>query len=281
MSGRREALGESHQAQRLAIALGLRHAVVAPHALLGVAALLVADEHDRRARRAARGRRRWRGRRAYMRSPCSSWKSVKIEPDVVERVGPLRMARELRDLPGRQIREDAAASAARSWPAAARSLRWMLSSESSRGTCFSSSIFASSSAIGCSKSRKFTAIGPRAYRHRRYKCAQVTSAPREPRQRQAAGCRAPRSRPRPSSGRPRSLDRALGVGRTVHSAPRASVPRRLGADGTARRPGSAPPRCCAQRLPAACASRRAVAAAGGPAEHDAARFLLAQPSRVG
>src|SRR6185295_14877632 len=31
------------------------------------------------------------------------------------------------------------------------------------GTCFSSSILASSSAIGCSKSRKFTAIGAREY----------------------------------------------------------------------------------------------------------------------
>src|SRR5262249_27843425 len=35
---------------------------------------------------------------------------------------------------------------------------WMLTAEP-EGTCFSSSIFASSSAIGCSKSRKFTAMG--------------------------------------------------------------------------------------------------------------------------
>ena len=38
-----ELLGELHQAQRLAIALGARHAEVAQRALLGVAALLVAD----------------------------------------------------------------------------------------------------------------------------------------------------------------------------------------------------------------------------------------------
>src|SRR5690349_24521807 len=40
---------------------------------------------------------------------------------------------------------------------------WMLTAEP-EGTCFSSSILASSSAIGCSKSRKFTAIGAREYR---------------------------------------------------------------------------------------------------------------------
>src|SRR5688572_30885743 len=40
---------------------------------------------------------------------------------------------------------------------------WMLTAEP-EGTCFSSSILASSSAIGCSKSRKFTAIGARGYR---------------------------------------------------------------------------------------------------------------------
>src|SRR5687768_18498065 len=39
---------------------------------------------------------------------------------------------------------------------------WMLTAEP-EGTCFSSSILASSSAIGCSKSRKFTAIGARGY----------------------------------------------------------------------------------------------------------------------
>jgi hypothetical protein len=45
MSGRRNRSGEPHETQRLAITLGLRHAVVAAHALLGVATLLVADEH--------------------------------------------------------------------------------------------------------------------------------------------------------------------------------------------------------------------------------------------
>src|SRR6185312_13209325 len=41
-----EALRETHQAQRLAISLGLRHPVVATHPLLRVAALLVSDHHD-------------------------------------------------------------------------------------------------------------------------------------------------------------------------------------------------------------------------------------------
>ena len=51
-----EARGQLHQAQRLAVALGVRHAEVALEVLLGVAALLVADHHDRRARRAAPSR---------------------------------------------------------------------------------------------------------------------------------------------------------------------------------------------------------------------------------
>ena len=42
-----ELLGELHQPQRLAIALGPRHAEVAVDLLLGVAALLVADHHAR------------------------------------------------------------------------------------------------------------------------------------------------------------------------------------------------------------------------------------------
>ena len=42
-----ELLGQLHQAQRLAVALGPRHAEVARRALLGVAALLVAEHHAR------------------------------------------------------------------------------------------------------------------------------------------------------------------------------------------------------------------------------------------
>src|SRR3546814_16718695 len=40
-----EALGHLHQPQRLAVALRARHAEVAAHLGLGVAALLVADDH--------------------------------------------------------------------------------------------------------------------------------------------------------------------------------------------------------------------------------------------
>ena len=71
---------------------------------------------------------------------------------VVERVRPLRMARELRDLPGREVREDALVSC--SALACRRVISsWMFTSESEARAC-SSSILASSSAIGCSKSRK-------------------------------------------------------------------------------------------------------------------------------
>src|SRR5690606_36698900 len=44
-----ELFGQPHEALRLAIAFRLRHAVIAAHALLGVAPLLVPDEHDRAA----------------------------------------------------------------------------------------------------------------------------------------------------------------------------------------------------------------------------------------
>ena len=47
MTGRVELLGELHQPERLAVALGVRHAEVALQVLLGVAALLVADHHHR------------------------------------------------------------------------------------------------------------------------------------------------------------------------------------------------------------------------------------------
>ena len=101
-----EALGEPHEAQRLAIALGLRHAVVAAHALLRVAALLVADEHHRRVVE-ARGSADDREVVAKHAIAVQLVEVLEDEPGVVERVGTLRMTRELRDLPGREIREDA------------------------------------------------------------------------------------------------------------------------------------------------------------------------------
>src|SRR5437868_3916005 len=48
-----EALGELHQAARLAIALGPRHAEIVPHTRIGVGAFLVADDHDAAATEAA------------------------------------------------------------------------------------------------------------------------------------------------------------------------------------------------------------------------------------
>ena len=94
-----ETLGHLHEAQRLAIALGLRHAVVAAHPLLGVAALLVADQHHGspvEARRSADD-----GEVVRVHAIAVQLLEVaEDEPDVIERVRPLRVARELRDLPG-------------------------------------------------------------------------------------------------------------------------------------------------------------------------------------
>ncbi len=47
--GAAELLSESHEPQRLAVSLGMGHAEVAAQVLLHVAALLVADDHDRAA----------------------------------------------------------------------------------------------------------------------------------------------------------------------------------------------------------------------------------------
>ena len=76
-----ELLGQLHQPQRLAVALGVRHAEVARDLLLRVAALLVADDHDARAPRTGRGR---------PRSPASSPKqavAVQLDEVVEEQAG--------------------------------------------------------------------------------------------------------------------------------------------------------------------------------------------------
>ena len=44
--GQAELVGQAHQAQRLAVALGMGEAEVVLDVLLGVVALLVADDHD-------------------------------------------------------------------------------------------------------------------------------------------------------------------------------------------------------------------------------------------
>ena len=91
-------VGERHRAHRLAIALGIRHPEVPLRALLDVAALLVADEHD--------------GPPAELPEPGhergvvgATAVAVELEEvvedplDVVERVRPVEMTRELDRLP--------------------------------------------------------------------------------------------------------------------------------------------------------------------------------------
>ena len=93
-----EALRQLHESQRLAIALGLRHAVVAPHALLRVASFLMADQHHRapvEARRSADD-----GEIVAVHAIAMQLLEVREDlADIVERVRALRMTRELRDLP--------------------------------------------------------------------------------------------------------------------------------------------------------------------------------------
>ncbi len=97
-----EAVGEAHQADRLAVALGPGHAEVVVDAALGVAALLGADHHHRPAvearqpaeNRGVLGEVAVSGQRGELRE----------QPlDVVARMGPLRMARDLALLPAREV----------------------------------------------------------------------------------------------------------------------------------------------------------------------------------
>ena len=108
MIGRVEARGGLHQAQRLAVALRVRHAEVALDVLLGVAALLVPDHHHRlpvEARPAADDRR------------IVAEQAVAVQLDevgedrreVVERVRAPRMPRHLHPLHRREAPVDLAA----------------------------------------------------------------------------------------------------------------------------------------------------------------------------
>src|SRR5262249_13692366 len=95
---RAELLGELHQSQRLAEALRLGHSEIAMELFLRIAALLVPD-HD--AALAAEARHSANDRRVVGKRPVAV---ELLEPgeqavDVVERVGALGMARDLRDLP--------------------------------------------------------------------------------------------------------------------------------------------------------------------------------------
>ena len=100
-----EAPSQTVEAARLAVAFRVRHPEVALHVLLGAAPLLVADDHDApspEARQPANDGSVVRERAV----------SVQLLPlleqvvDVLERVGPVRMARELDLLPRRQIGEE-------------------------------------------------------------------------------------------------------------------------------------------------------------------------------
>ena len=118
------------------------------------------------------------------RSPCSSVKSVKHALDVVERVGPARMARELDPLVGGQARVDLAAQLRRPCaraPRARRSRRARAPARWSR----SSWIFCSSSSTGFSKSSQAVMAppcpsGPGAREGARASAAEHRRRPRPP-----------------------------------------------------------------------------------------------------
>src|SRR5487761_2180557 len=100
-----EFLGELHQAQRLAVTLGARHAEIAVDLLLGIAALLLAEDHAGHAvepREAADDRRVVSVRAIAVQLAELAEHAV----DVVERVRTLRMTRDLRDLPGGELAVD-------------------------------------------------------------------------------------------------------------------------------------------------------------------------------
>src|SRR2546426_8243398 len=101
----RELLGQLHQAQRLAVALGLGHAEVAQDLLLGIAALLVADDHAGRVAEA----RQAADDRGVVGEGAVAVQLLEMREQhlhIIQRVRPLRMARHLRHLPGRQLAVD-------------------------------------------------------------------------------------------------------------------------------------------------------------------------------
>jgi len=101
----RELLRQPHEPQRLAVALGARHAEVAQDLLVGVAALLVTHHHDAlpvEPRQPAHDGR-------VVREGAVAVHLLEIRAhglDVVEGVGALRVARDLGDLPGGELAVD-------------------------------------------------------------------------------------------------------------------------------------------------------------------------------
>ena len=99
MTGRENFSASAHEAQGLAVAFGMRAAEVAQEVLLGVAALLLADEHD--AAPADRGKAA--GHRVVIADVAVAvqfQELVEAELRVVEHVGPLGVAGDLDALPG-------------------------------------------------------------------------------------------------------------------------------------------------------------------------------------
>ena len=93
-----ELRGVAHQPQRLAVALRIRHAEVAQHHLLRRVALLVADDHHRPL---AELREPADDRGVLLEEPVAEELLEVVEDvaDVLERVRPVDVARELDDLP--------------------------------------------------------------------------------------------------------------------------------------------------------------------------------------
>jgi hypothetical protein len=104
-TGRPNFLGHLHQAQRFSIAFGTRHAEVAQAAFLGVAALLMAEHHAGLSVEAGQTA----DDRLVVRESAVAVQFLEVGEDlghVVERVGALRMTRDLGHLPRRQARVD-------------------------------------------------------------------------------------------------------------------------------------------------------------------------------
>ncbi len=103
--GNAELLGQAHQAHRLAITFGTRHTEIAVLAFLGVAAFLVADDHHALA--VETGQTTNDGRIIRIIAVAMQLFEIgKQMLDVIQRIGALRVARNLRNLPGRELGVD-------------------------------------------------------------------------------------------------------------------------------------------------------------------------------
>ena len=97
-----EFLSELHQPQRFTVPLGAWHAEIAVRPLFGVMALLMTNHHHRLAIESGHPTHD-RGIIGKTAIPVQFMPVREHQPDVIEGVGPLRMACHLRDLPRRQL----------------------------------------------------------------------------------------------------------------------------------------------------------------------------------